>query len=118
MVKKRFTLNTDSMDRYYQITDEVTGDLFDVYKLSQCETLCDLLNALHEENEQLKEENKALKTRREFLELLTTYRGEMVSMANSIIQDLPNTPTVKAQEMWYEFKEEMYQEWKKKRGIE
>ena len=70
----------------------------------------DLLNNLSEENMELKERN-------EFLELLTTHRGEMVSMANSIIQDLPNTPTAKAQEIWYEFKEEMYQEWKKKRWI-
>ena len=60
MTKKRFTLNTDSSDRYYQITDEFTGNVFDVYKLNMCETLCELLNALHEENEQLKRENELL----------------------------------------------------------
>ena len=54
-MNERFTLNTDSIDRYYQITDEETGNIFDVYKLSMCEELCELLNNLHTENKQSQE---------------------------------------------------------------
>ena len=70
--------------------------------------ICKLLNKLVEENEQLKEEN-------EFAKLLANNRGEMIAFADSLIQDVNDELT---QKMWYQFKEEMYQKWKKKRGIE
>ena len=67
------------------------------------------------ENEQLKEENKELKENNEFAKLLVNHRGEMVTFANALIQDLDDEKT---QEMWENFKDEMYKEWKQKRGIE
>lgn len=67
------------------------------------------------ENFNLKKENKELKEKIEFAGLLTNHRGEMVSFANALIQDLDDE---KIQEMWENFKDEMYKEWKQKRGIE
>ena len=94
---------------------------------------CDKLNAINEENEQLEEareyyqenfltmkternqfkrENEQLKEEIEFAKLLANHRGEMVSFADSLIQDIDDEFT---QKMWHQFKEEMYQKWKKKR---
>lgn len=63
------------------------------------------LNELIKENEELKKEN-------EFAKLLANHRAEMVTFANSLIQDIDDELT---QKMWYQFKEEMYQKWKKKK---
>lgn len=46
---ERFTLNRDSIDRLYQITDNETEEFYDVYKLLPAEKLCDLLNELYTE---------------------------------------------------------------------
>lgn len=87
-------------------TDKVVfGSIMHKY---EADRLCEKLNELNDENEQLKEEN-------EFAKLLANHRGEMVCFANSLIQDIDDELT---QKMWYQFKEEMYQKWKKKRGIE
>jgi len=73
------------------------------------------LNKLYEEKEQLAEEIKELKEKIEFAGLLANHRGEMVCFANALIQDLDDEAS---QEMWESFKDEMYKEWKQKRGIE
>ena len=64
---------------------------------------------------ELAEEKKELQEKIEFARLLANHRGEMVSFANALIQDLDDEKT---QEMWENFKDEMYKEWKQKRGIE
>lgn len=64
---------------------------------------------------ELEEENKELKEDNEFAKLLANHRGEMITFADSLIQDIDDELT---QKMWYQFKEEMYRKWKKKRGIE
>ena len=56
-----------------------------------------------------------LKEKNEFVGLLANHRGEMVSFANALIQDLDDE---KIRDMWEMFKDEMYKEWKQKRGIE
>ena len=60
----------------------------------------DMLNELNEENKNL--------------ELICNYRGEMVSFATSLIQDMGSEEWLKT---WNDFTEVMYQKWKKKRGI-
>ena len=67
------------------------------------------------ENLHLKKENRELKEERKFAGLLANHRGEMVSFANALIQDLDDE---KIQDMWEKFKDGMYKEWKQKRGIE
>ena len=56
-----------------------------------------------------------MKKDKDFAVLLANHRGEMVTFANSLIQDLNDEKT---QEMWEKFIDEMYKEWKQKRGIE
>jgi len=55
------------------------------------------INYLEEENEQLKQ-----------AEILANHRGEMISFANSLIDDL-GSETMK--EMWDKFKNEKYEKW-------
>lgn len=118
MTAKRFMI-----DDAGTLIDMHTRDTFDYVS-----DVCDLLNKQHEtiqrlqqnidellsvnvekelleENEQLKEENK-------FAKLLANHRGEMVAFADSLIQDVNDELT---QKMWYQFKEELYQKWKKKK---
>ena len=66
-------------------------------------------------NQKLFDEKEQLKEKNEFAKLLANHRGEMVSFADSLIQDIDDELT---QKMWHQFKEEMYQKWKKKRRIE
>lgn len=66
----------------------------------ECILITKQLNNFAEENEQLK--------------LLSNYRGEMVSFATSLIQDMGSEEMLK---IWNDFTEVMYQKWKKKRGI-
>lgn len=73
-------------------------DLADCYLT--CEDVVDLLNEQHEKIE--------------FVSLLANHRGEMIAFANSLIQDLDDETE---KEMWETFKEEMWQKWKKQRGI-
>ena len=94
-----------------------------------CMRIVNALNSLHEKamsngriasellnaKEQLEKENKGLQEKMGFAGLLANHRGEMVSFANALIQDLDDEKT---QEMWENFKDEMYKEWKQKRGIE
>ena len=90
---------------------------------------------LMEENEQLKSKNRGLQSElqifkedvthsnlqinkladeNEQLKLISNHRGEMVSFATSLIQDMGSEEMLK---MWNDFTEVMYQKWKKKRGI-
>ena len=75
----------------------------------------ELYAQLNSDKNNLYEENKELKEKNEFARLLANHRGEMVSFANALIQDLDDE---KVQDMWEKFKDEMYKEWKQKRGIE
>jgi hypothetical protein len=105
MTGKRFT--KVSSDGYWKIKDS-QADYKEIWDLTNPQLIEDRLNQLNDENEQLKEENK-------FAKLLANHRGEMVAFADSLIQDIDDELT---QKMWHQFKEEMYQKWKKKRGIE
>ena len=95
--------------RIFFVIDE-TGEEIEGYPQIQ-----NWVNSLYKENKELKEENEQLKQENEFAKLLANHRGEMVTFVNGLIQDIDDELT---QKMWYQFKEEMYQEWKKKRGIE
>ena len=118
MTEKRFKYS-----KTLQGEDEIWDSQDDVY-FKVCGAL-EKLNTLHEENHQLQEEIKdyndtlaRLTEENQLIKLLANHRGKMVSFANSLIRDLPYTPNEKSQEMWYNFKDEMYQKWKKQRGIE
>lgn len=94
---KRFKYCFEGIEDKWETVEE--------YKYTPCtkdgfQDLCVMLNDLNDENEELK--------------LLTNYRGEMVSFATSIIQDMGSEEMLK---MWNDFTEVMYQKWKKKRGI-
>ena len=73
-----------------------------------------LLDAEFEKGIELKKENDQLKETNNFVELIANHRGEMVSFATSLIQDMGSEEMLK---MWNDFTESMYQKWKKKRGI-
>ena len=104
---KRFTYKHFDWLQWHIYKD---GEFF--IEVTNCEEdakkLCELLNELAEEKKELQEKI-------EFAGLLANHRGEMVSFANALIQDLDDEKT---QEMWENFKDEMYKEWKQKRGIE
>lgn len=68
--------------------------------------LCSLINGLNDKSNRLEKENEQLKK----VEILANHRGEMISFANSLIDDL-GSETMK--EMWDKFKEEKYEEWRK-----
>ena len=57
MTEKRFTWNSKEV----VIDDNVTGNQLEVIDITEIDVLIDLLNELHEENEQLIQENKQLK---------------------------------------------------------
>lgn len=84
--------------RYQWYIDGV--DIWDNQKEERIDDTPTLLNELSKENE--------------YLKLLSNYRGEMVSFATSLIQDMGSEEMLK---MWNDFTEVMYQKWKKKRGI-
>ena len=71
---------------------ELLGDSLDA------DEIVDLLNALHEENTRLKK-----------AETLANHRGEIISFANALIEDL-GSQTMK--EMFNEFKDKKYKEWR------
>lgn len=71
------------------------------------ENLIDADNLIYEKYLKLEEEN-------EQLTLISNHRGEMVSFATFLIQDMGSEEMLK---MWNDFTEVMYQKWKKKRGI-
>lgn len=98
MTEKRFTDDGIEDVENQSFTDNLTEKTYWIdHGLDE---IVDLLNQLNDENKQLK--------------LLTNYRGEMVSFATSIIQDMGSEEMLK---MWNDFTEVMYQKWKKKRGI-
>ena len=84
--------------RYQWYIDGV--DIWDNQKEERIDDTPTLLNELSKENE--------------YLKLLSNYRGEMVSFATSLIQDMGSEEMLK---IWNDFTEFMYQKWKKKRGI-
>lgn len=59
---------------------------------------------------QMSDEYTKLSYENEQLNLLSNLRGEMVSFATSLIQDMGSEEMLK---MWNDFKEVMYQKWKK-----
>ena len=110
MTEKRFRMETISDTMLPFIVDNSTAKkksdtittyhIYETHRKEKCLELVDLLNDFSEENEVLK--------------LLSNYRGEMVSFATSLIQDMGSEEMLK---MWNDFTESMYQKWKKKRGI-
>lgn len=84
--------------RYQWYIDGV--DIWDNQKEERIDDTPTLLNELSKENGDLK--------------LISNYRGEMVSFATSLIQDMGSEEMLK---IWNDFTEFMYQKWKKKRGI-
>ncbi|WP_296852586.1 hypothetical protein [uncultured Methanobrevibacter sp.] len=94
---KRFTyVKNNSITQYQSLPIQEIGK----GKALHCQGIVDKLNKLSDENEQLN--------------LISNYRGEMVSFATSLIQDMGSEEMLK---MWNDFTEVMYQKWKKKRGI-
>ena len=57
------------------------------------------------------DEYHKLQKENEQLNLINNYRGEMVSFATSLIQDMGSEEMLK---MWNDFTEGMYQKWKKR----
>lgn len=108
MIEKRFKQLTEKGFTYAFIDTKNLDMSYLCDNEHDCENIVKLLNVINDENEQLKEENK-------FAKLLANHRGEMVSFADSLIQDMDDELT---QKMWYQFKEEMYQKWEKKRWID
>ena len=110
MTEKRFRMETISDIMFPFIVDNSTAKsksdivttyhTYETHRKETCLELVDLLNDFSEENEELK--------------LLSNHRGEMVSFATSLIQDMGSEEMLK---MWNDFREVMYQKWKK-RGIE
>ena len=110
MTEKRFRMETiDDMMLPFIVdnstakrkTDTITTyHTYETHRKEKCLELVDLLNDFSEENEEL--------------ELLSNHRGEMISFAISLIQDMGSEEMLK---MWNDFTESMYQKWKKKRGI-
>ena len=56
MTEKRFTVEND-----FFIREKTTQIVMEVPFKEDCKSICALLNELHEENEQLKQENKFLR---------------------------------------------------------
>lgn len=67
---------------------------------SQYTDRASVLHLLNKLNDELK-----------FASLLANHRGEIISFANALIDDLDDNETIN---MWSDFKEEMYQKWKKR----
>ena len=91
MTEKRFGFEMDK-NCYKCIADIRDKKLYTDKK-----QVVDLLNKIADENEQLN--------------LISNHRGEMVSFATSIIQDMGSEEMLK---MWNDFREVMYQKWKKR----
>ena len=128
LTEKRFTFNKDTV-----AINLKTPIVYNNEKMSIGEVL-EMLNNLYDENEQLKneleklsyanedlleekriwkqmsDEYTKLSYENEQLNLLSNLRGEMVSFATSLIQDMGSEEMLK---MWNDFKEVMYQKWKK-----
>ena len=91
---KRFTyVKNNSITQYQSLPIQEIGK----GKALHCQGIVDKLNKLSDENEQLN--------------LISNYRGEMVSFATSLIQDMGSEEMLK---MWNDFTEVMYQKWKKR----
>ena len=107
MTEKRFRMETISDIMFPFIVDNsnaksksdivTTYNTYETHRKETCLELVDLLNDFSEENEELK--------------LLSNHRGEMVSFATSLIQDMGSEEMLK---MWNDFREVMYQKWKKR----
>ena len=115
MAAKRFTIDGNWIKDNW--IDKLLNINFNT--INDAMLCCDLLNNAEDKKlengklaTQLLKENEQLKEENEFAKLLANHRGEMVSFANSLIQDVDDEL---AQKMWYQFKEEMYQKWKKKK---
>ena len=91
MTEKRFTVQSSYLGLY---------TIFDGKEMKPLSSrdCVDLLNAQHEENQRLKK-----------AEILANYRGEMVGFATALLDDL-GSQTMR--EMWREFREEKYREWR------
>ncbi len=107
---KRFTVD----DKW--IKDNCIGALLniDFNTIVDANLCCDLLNQIEKEKRNNGKLASKLLNENEQLKLLSNHRGEMVSFATSLIQDMGSEEMLK---MWNDFTEIMYQKWKKKRGI-
>lgn len=92
MTEKRFTFR-----------DGLTFEFKNIQDNGKDLSFKDVVDVLNEQHEKI-----------EFVSLLANHRGEMIAFANSLIQDLDDETE---KEMWETFKEEMWQKWKKQRGI-
>lgn len=99
--KKRFEYKN------HKVFDNLTGEEHSSNMVS-----VNVLNQLARVNregvkkvQKLEKENEQLKK----AEILANHRGEMISFANSLIDDL-GSETMK--EMWDKFREEKYEEWR------
>ena len=133
--KYPFSLVCENLDEFEPLLNEVINVCGEMNKLwEQTQRFEDHNKRLMEENEQLKseieklsyanedlleekriwkqmsDEYTKLSYENEQLNLLSNLRGEMVSFATSLIQDMGSEEMLK---MWNDFKEVMYQKWKK-----
>lgn len=99
----------NQMDKHQQEYIDELNEIFKWYKDYYGETILDTRMGWNDDNKisKLEKENEQLK-------LISNHRGEMVSFATSLIQDMGSEEMLK---MWNDFTEVMYQKWKKKRGI-